>query len=170
IQRLAANLGLSVTARRKRSSHVTYCLVPAPTEGHESSILLDLRPDVVHHGLVYLRGELVLATRRRHADGFYVPSPALESLAILLHAVLAPRPRRRGCRPRARLAPPVRTPGHPRRPRRLGEDHQRRPDLPAVRRHPHPGLGRLPRRPGAAAPDAPPEPADPQAPRGRGGQ
>src|SRR5439155_673331 len=36
--------------------------------------------------------------------------------------------------------------------------------------HPHPGLGRLPRRPGAAAPDAPPEPADPQAPRGRGGQ
>jgi len=88
IQRLAANLGLSVTARRKRSSHVTYCLVPAPTEGHESSILLDLRPDVVHHGLVYLRGELVLATRRRHADGFYVPSPALESLAILLHAVI----------------------------------------------------------------------------------
>ena len=84
IQRLAADLGLFVAVRRKRSSHVTYYLMGGAAE----SILLDLRPDVVHHGLVYLRGELVLASRRRHPDGFYVPSPALESLAILLHAVI----------------------------------------------------------------------------------
>jgi len=85
IRRLAADFGLSFTVRRKRSSHVTYYLVG--TLG-EDALILDLRPDVVHHGLVYLPGTLVLASRRRHADGFYVPSPALESLAILLHAVI----------------------------------------------------------------------------------
>ena len=85
IRRLAADLGLSFTVRRKRSSHVTYYLVGTPGE---DALILDLRPDVVHHGLVYLPGTLVLASRRRHADGFYVPSPALESLAILLHAVI----------------------------------------------------------------------------------
>src|SRR5205807_2094025 len=85
IRRLAADFGLSFTVRRKRSSHVTYYLVGTPGE---DALILDLRPDVVHHGLVYLPGTLVLASRRRHADGFYVPSPALESLAILLHAVI----------------------------------------------------------------------------------
>ena len=88
IQRVAATFGLSVTVRRKRSSHVTYYLVGAPTENQEAGIILDLRPDVVHHGLVYLPGSVVLESRRRHADGYYIPSPAIESLAILLHAVI----------------------------------------------------------------------------------
>ncbi|TMA39098.1 MAG: hypothetical protein E6J79_04485 [Deltaproteobacteria bacterium] len=87
IQRVADTFGLYVTVRRKRSSHVTYYLV-APIESQEAGIILDLRPDVVHHGLVYLPGPVVLGSRRRHADGYYIPSPAIESLAILLHTVI----------------------------------------------------------------------------------
>jgi len=88
IQRVADTFGLYVTVRRKRSSHVTYYLVGAPIENEEAGIILDLRPDVVHQGLVYLPGSVVLGSRRRHPDGFYIPSPAIESLAILLHAVI----------------------------------------------------------------------------------
>ena len=88
IQRVADTFGLYVTVRRKRSSHVTYYLVGAPIENEEAGIILDLRPDVVHQGLVYLPGSVVLGSRQRHPDGFYIPSPAIESLAILLHAVI----------------------------------------------------------------------------------
>lgn len=87
VQRLAAQLGLHWTVRRKRSGHVTYYLLPGPVDGNEPGILLDLRPDVVHHGFVYLPGTAILESRRR-AGRFFVPAPALESLAILLHCVL----------------------------------------------------------------------------------
>ena len=66
IQRVADTFGLYVTVRRKRSSHVTYYLVGAPIENEEAGIILDLRPDVVHQGLVYLPGSVVLGSRQRH--------------------------------------------------------------------------------------------------------
>src|SRR5205807_861681 len=161
IRRLAADFGLSFTVRRKRSSHVTYYLVGTPGE---DALILDLRPDVVHHGLVYLPGTLVLASRRRHADGFYVPSPALESLAILLHAVIDA----------GTVGPSVGPPRDPRRAGRLGEDHVGGAPLQAVRGDAHPGFRGVPRRAGAAAPHPAAEPAAPQAaldgPQGEGGQ
>jgi len=88
IQRVARTLGLHLTVRSKRSGHRTYYLLPAaPADGVETGILLDIRPNVVHRGFVYLPGPAVLASRRLHGS-FYVPSPALESLAILLHCVI----------------------------------------------------------------------------------
>jgi thymidylate kinase len=87
IRRLSRAMGLTWTVRRKRSGHVTYYLLPSHADGVEGGILLDLRPDVVHRGFVYLPGELILASRHR-IGRFYVPSPALESLAILLHCVI----------------------------------------------------------------------------------
>jgi thymidylate kinase len=88
IKRVARALGLHWTVRRKRSSHRTYYLFPAgAADGVERGILLDVRPDVVHQGLVYLPGPTVVDSRRRLGI-FYVPSPALESLAILLHSVI----------------------------------------------------------------------------------
>ena len=87
VQRVAQAQGLQWTVRRKRSSHLTYYLFSADRAGDEPGILLDVRPDVVHHGFVYLPGTLVLDSRRRY-DRFFVPSPALESLAIVLHCAL----------------------------------------------------------------------------------
>jgi thymidylate kinase len=87
VRRLAREMGLTWTVRRKRSGHVTYYLLPSRADGVEGGVLLDLRPDVVHHGFVYLPGELILGARHR-LGRFYVPSPALESLAILLHCVI----------------------------------------------------------------------------------
>lgn len=88
VRRIAAAQDLTWSVRNKRSSHVTYYLVPNQVDGTEPGFLLDLRPDVVHHGFVYLPGEAVLASRRLDRAGFYVPSPALESLGILLHCVI----------------------------------------------------------------------------------
>jgi thymidylate kinase len=87
IGRIARALGLHWTVRRKRSGHRTYYLLPSPVGGTERGILLDVRTDLVHHGFTYLPGAHVLASRRRHG-AFYVPSPALESLAILLHCII----------------------------------------------------------------------------------
>jgi len=87
IQRAARALGLHWTVRCKRSSHRTYYLFPAAVDGVERGILLDVRPDVVHRGFVYLPGPAVVDSRRRHGT-FYVASPALESLAVLLHCVI----------------------------------------------------------------------------------
>jgi thymidylate kinase len=87
VQRVARALGLVWTLRRKRSSHRTYYLLPTPVDGVEPGILLDIRPNLVHRGLVYLPGALVLEGRRRHG-AFFVPAPALESLAILLHCLV----------------------------------------------------------------------------------
>jgi thymidylate kinase len=87
MRRVAADLSLHLTARVKRSSHVTYYLLPAPVDGTERGILIDVRTDLVHRGLRYLPGALVIASRQRH-DRFHVPSPALESLGILLHCVI----------------------------------------------------------------------------------
>ncbi len=90
IRRLARAFGLHWTVRVKRSSHRTYYLLPSPTDGAERGILIDVRTDLVHQGFVYLPGEMVLASRRR-MHTFYVPSPALESLGILLHSVIDSR-------------------------------------------------------------------------------
>src|SRR5581483_6227574 len=98
VLRLANLYGLGAAVRRRRDAHVFYRLVPR--DGDPDPILLDCRTDLVHRGFVYLPGTAVLASRRRH-DGFYVPSPAVESLALLLHVVI----HRRAVRPsyRARL-------------------------------------------------------------------
>lgn len=90
IRRVAADQGLQMVARRKRSSHVTYYLLPAPADGVERGALIDVRTNLVHQGFSYLPGPLVIASRRRY-DRFYVPSPAIESLSILLHCVIDAR-------------------------------------------------------------------------------
>jgi len=87
VVRLARAFGLHWTVRSKRSGHRTYYLLPAPVDGAERGFLLDVRTDLVHQGLTYLPGAMVLAGRRRFG-AFYVPSPAIESLGILLHAVI----------------------------------------------------------------------------------
>ncbi len=87
IVRLARGLELVAIPRRKRSSHVTYRLVPVQPSESERLSLLDLRGDLVHQGFTILPAALVLEGRRR-LDTFYTPSPALESLAMLLHCVL----------------------------------------------------------------------------------
>jgi thymidylate kinase len=79
--------GLEWSVRQKRSGHHTYYLLPTPVDGIEKGVLLDIRPDLVHQGFCYLPGEVVLAGRRKH-EGFFVPTPAMESLGILLHAVI----------------------------------------------------------------------------------
>ncbi len=101
LRRLAPKFDLGWTARRKRSSHLTYTLVPLPVDGTERGILIDIRTDVVHQGLPYLPAELVLAGRRR-LDIFCVPAPAVESLAILLHCILDARAIRPSYRDRLR--------------------------------------------------------------------
>jgi thymidylate kinase len=90
IARVAGDMGLYLTRRRKRSSHVTYYLLPAPVDGVERGVLIDIRTNLVHRGLPYLPGDLVTDSRRRH-DRFFVPSPAVESLALLLHCVIDQR-------------------------------------------------------------------------------
>jgi thymidylate kinase len=87
IGRVAGAMGLTMTVRRKRSGHLTYYVLPNRADGVEGGILIDVRPDVVHHGFVYLPGEMVLDSRHR-LGRFYVPSAALESLAILLHCII----------------------------------------------------------------------------------
>jgi thymidylate kinase len=87
VRRVAAEAGLPWRVRYKRSSHVTYYLPPALADGEERGLLLDFRTDLVHRGFIYLPSELLLRTRRRQG-AFYVPSPALESLAIVLHYVI----------------------------------------------------------------------------------
>lgn len=90
IRRVASDQGLQMVARRKRSSHVTYYLLPGVADGVERGVLIDVRTNLVHRGFSYLPGPLVIASRRRH-DHFYIPSPAIESLAILLHCVIDAR-------------------------------------------------------------------------------
>ena len=87
ISRIAGDLDLYVTVRRKRSSHVMYYLLPAPVDGVERGVLLDVRTNLLHQGFSYLPGQLVTSSRQRY-ERFYVPSAALESLAILLHCVI----------------------------------------------------------------------------------
>ena len=87
IRRLAPRFGLHWRVTRKRSTHVTYYLLPAPVDGRENGILLDFRVDLVRRGFIYLPGDAVLDSARRFAN-FYVPSPALESLALLLHCAI----------------------------------------------------------------------------------
>jgi thymidylate kinase len=87
VRRVAAALGLQWRVRYKRSSHITYYLPPPLVDGCERGLLLDFRTDLVHEGFIYLPGAFLLRTRRREGT-FYVPSPALESLAILLHYVI----------------------------------------------------------------------------------
>src|SRR5262245_57781467 len=87
IRRVAAEIGLPWRVRYKRSSHVTYYLPPALADGEDRGLLLDFRTDLVHRGFIYLPNDLLLRTRRRQG-GFYVPSPALESLALVLHYVI----------------------------------------------------------------------------------
>ncbi len=90
VRRVAEDLSLFLTVRSKRSSHVTYYLLPAPVDGVERGVLVDVRTDLVHRGFSYLPGALVVDARQRH-DRFYVPSAALESLGILLHCVIDAR-------------------------------------------------------------------------------
>lgn len=87
VRRLAGAMGLTWTVRQKPSGHLTYYILPSRADGIESGLLLDIRPDVVHRGFVYLPGETILASRHR-AGRFYVPSAALESLAIFLHCII----------------------------------------------------------------------------------
>ncbi len=87
IRRVARAQGLVPTVRVKRSGHRTYYLAPSPADGVARGVLLDIRPDLVHHGLPYLPGPAVLEHRRREGR-FFVPAPAFESLAILLHCVI----------------------------------------------------------------------------------
>lgn len=87
IRGLAKEMGLFCQGVQKRSTHLSYRLLPTPVDGVERGVYLDLRTDVVHMGFVYLPGEMALATRRRH-DRFYVMSPALESLGMILHCVI----------------------------------------------------------------------------------
>jgi thymidylate kinase len=87
VRRVAAAVGLQWRVRYKRSSHITYYLPPPLVDGSERGLLLDFRTDLVHGGFIYLPGAFLLRTRRREGT-FYVPSPALESLAILLHYVI----------------------------------------------------------------------------------
>jgi len=87
IARVGGDMGLYLTYRRKRSSHVTYHLLPAPVDGVERGVLIDVRTNLVHRGFPYLPGDLVTDSRRRH-DRYFVPSPAVESLAMLLHCVI----------------------------------------------------------------------------------
>jgi thymidylate kinase len=100
-RRLAARLGLHCRIAPRRSSHVIYLLLPTRVDGTERGLLVDLRVGLVRRGFVYLPGRLVLGSRRRH-EGFHVPSPALESLALLLHCVIDARRMRPSYR--ARLA------------------------------------------------------------------
>jgi thymidylate kinase len=60
------------------------------SDGNGAGHVLDVRPDLVHDGLPYLAGSAVLDSRRRHGT-FFVPSPALESLALLLHCAIDAR-------------------------------------------------------------------------------
>ena len=87
VAEVAKTQGLAWSVRQKRSGHHTYYLIPTPLDGVEKGVLLDIRPDLVHHGFCYLPGEVVLAGRRKY-DSFFVPTPAMESLGILLHAVI----------------------------------------------------------------------------------
>jgi thymidylate kinase len=90
IARVGGDMGLYLTYRRKRSSHVTYYLLPAPVDGVERGVLIDVRTDIVHQGFPYLPGDVVTDTRQRR-DRFFVPSQAVESLAMLLHCIIARR-------------------------------------------------------------------------------
>jgi thymidylate kinase len=90
IRRLASEMNLYCQGLRKRSTHLSYRLLPAPVDGVERGVYLDLRTDVVHMGFVYLPGAMAIASRRRH-DRFYVMSSALESLALILHCVIDAR-------------------------------------------------------------------------------
>jgi thymidylate kinase len=87
IRRVAPVHGLRWSLRQAWSSHLHYDLLPARVAAGETGFLLDLRPDLVHRGFIYLPGTLLLESRRREGK-FYAPSPALESLGILLHCVL----------------------------------------------------------------------------------
>jgi thymidylate kinase len=99
IRRLARAQRLLCVTRPKRSSHTMYEVVA--TEDDAGHVLLDLSPDCVHRGLVYLPGALVLASRRR-LGGFHVAAPGIERLALLLHCIVDCREMRR--RYAARLA------------------------------------------------------------------
>jgi thymidylate kinase len=87
IRRLAEDMGLYCQGLRKRSTHLSYRLLPVPVDGMERGIYLDLRTDVVNMGFIYLPGDIALTSRRRH-DRYYVMSPALESLTMLLHCII----------------------------------------------------------------------------------
>ena len=101
IQRIADEFGLCWTATRRRSGHILYYLLPTPVDGVERGILLDFRTDLVHRRFIYLPGALVLDSRRL-GGLFYVPSPAVESLEILLHCLLEARKVRPSYRDRLR--------------------------------------------------------------------
>lgn len=90
IMRSARTLDLVAVPRRKRSSHVTYRLVPSTPREGERGVLLDVRSDLVHQGFPLLPADMLLEGRQR-VGGFYTLSPALESLAMLLHCVLDAR-------------------------------------------------------------------------------
>jgi thymidylate kinase len=84
---LIESVAMAHRLERRRSGHVRYLLLSnVDGTGH----VLDVRPDLMHDGLPYLAGSAVLGSRRRHGT-FFVPSPALESLALLLHCVIDAR-------------------------------------------------------------------------------
>jgi len=87
IRQLAKSMSLYCQALSKRSTHLSYRLLPGPIDGVERGVYLDVRTDIVHMGFVYLPGEIALGSRRLH-DRYYILSPALESLAILLHCIM----------------------------------------------------------------------------------
>ena len=87
IRRLAREMKLYCQGLRKRSTHLSYRLLPAPVDGVERGVYLDVRTDVVHQGFIYMPGEMAIASRRRHGS-FYVVSPAIESLTTLLHCII----------------------------------------------------------------------------------
>jgi hypothetical protein len=74
-----------LVVRRKRSGHVTYRVLAS--EPNAPSLVLDVRTEVGRRGFVYLPGRLVLAGRRPR-DGFHVPAPGIERLALLLHCII----------------------------------------------------------------------------------
>jgi len=101
IRRIADEFGLCWTATRRRTGHILYYLLPTPVDGVEGGILLDFRTDLIHRRFTYLPGPLVLDSRRL-GGLFYVPSPAVESLEILLHCLLDARKVRPSYRDRLR--------------------------------------------------------------------
>ena len=87
IRRLAREMKLYCQGLRKRSTHLSYRLLPAPVDGVERGVYLDLRTDVVHMGFVYMPGHMAIASRQRYGS-FYVVSPAIESLTTMLHCII----------------------------------------------------------------------------------
>ena len=87
IRRLAREMNIYCHGLRKRSTHLSYRRLPAPVDGVERGIYLDIRTDVVHQGFIYMPGETALASRQRYGS-FYVVSPAIESLTTLLHCII----------------------------------------------------------------------------------